>query len=125
MSSSSGNGVVWAGITVGVWNAIGYICQAVGLQTSGAGESAFICSLAVVVVPLLDFVFDGHRLKKRDVAALGLSVTGVALLTVSPDLQFALPSGQAMLNVVATCVQPVAFGVGFWRMGAAMQVRAH
>ena len=39
----------WLGFEVGLWNSIGYVAQAVGLETTDASKSAFICSLAVVV----------------------------------------------------------------------------
>ena len=42
-----------AGLEVGAWNSIAYISQAVGLESSDASKSAFICSLSVVVVPFL------------------------------------------------------------------------
>lgn len=37
-----------AGMEVGVWVALGYFTQAIGLQTSDASVCAFLCSLTVV-----------------------------------------------------------------------------
>ena len=100
-------------MTVGLWNAVGYISQAVGLQTTSASSSAFICSLAVVVVPLLDFFFDGKKIKTKDLVALALSVLGVGLLELTDGASFTL-------NDAFTFIQPLAFGVGFWRMEKAI-----
>ncbi|CAM9469349.1 unnamed protein product [Choristocarpus tenellus] len=49
--------VLKAGIEIGVVNAVGYWAQSQSLMTTTASKSAFICSLAVVLVPLLDSAF--------------------------------------------------------------------
>ena len=61
-ATASGAGALGAGFEVGVWNALGYTAQAIGLAAAGAsaGKSAFLCSLAVVVVPLLDASLGGE-----------------------------------------------------------------
>jgi hypothetical protein len=38
----------------GMWNSVGYVAQAVGLETTSASKSAFLCSLSVVIVPLIE-----------------------------------------------------------------------
>ncbi|CAN0442085.1 unnamed protein product, partial [Ectocarpus fasciculatus] len=48
---------------VGLLNAIGYWAQSESLMTTTASKSAFICSLAVVFVPLLDAVLGGDKNK--------------------------------------------------------------
>merc|ERR1740139_1698000 len=72
----------WLGFEVGLWNSIGYVAQAVGLETTAASKSAFICSLAVVVVPLLDF-FTGKRIETRQWVGAFLAVIGVAFLELT------------------------------------------
>lgn len=42
---------------IGLFNAVGYWAQSQSLATTTASKSAFICSLAVVLIPLLDSVF--------------------------------------------------------------------
>ena len=45
----------------GIWVALGYIVQGVGLDSgSDASTAAFLCSLAVVVCPLLELL-DGKK----------------------------------------------------------------
>jgi drug/metabolite transporter (DMT)-like permease len=105
------------GMEVGFWNSAGYIAQAVGLGTTLASKSAFLCSLAVVTVPLLD-VATGKRLETRQITGIILALLGVAVLELgglsASDL--ALTSGD-----LASMVQPLAFGIAFWRMEKAMQ----
>ena len=108
--------VTLRGMEVGIWNSMGYLAQAVGLGTTLASKSAFLCSLAVVTVPLLDFA-TGKRLEARQVTGIILALLGVAVLELgglsASDL--ALTSGD-----LASMVQPLAFGVAFWRMEKTM-----
>ena len=107
--------VSWLGFEVGCWNAIGYIVQAIGLDTTEASKSAFICSLAVVVVPLLDY-FAGKRLAARQWIGVILAVLGVAFLELSGETSLDGLSDGDILSLV----QPFVFGIGFWRMERAM-----
>jgi len=107
--------VILAGLEIGAWNSAGYLSQAVGLASTSASKSAFICSLAVVIVPLLDFVFRGKKLNEKSLIGCVLAVVGVALLEVGDVGEMSFGSGD-----LATFFQPLAFGVGFWRMERAM-----
>lgn len=106
-----------AGFEVGLWNSIGYVAQAVGLETTLASKSAFLCSLAVVTVPLLDYA-TGKHLKRRELLGAVMALVGVGVLELggqsSTDL-LALSSGD-----LASLLQPLFFGMGFWRMEKAM-----
>jgi drug/metabolite transporter (DMT)-like permease len=107
----------WLGFEVGLWNSIGYVSQAVGLDTTPAAESAFICSLAVVTVPILDFCA-GKKLLSRQWIGVILAVVGVAFLELvgSSSSSHTMSTGDLL-----TMVQPFAFGLGFWRMESAMR----
>ena len=107
--------VTWLGFEVGMWNSIGYVTQAVGLETTEASKSAFICSLAVVVVPLLDFL-TGKRLASRQWVGVILAVLGVAFLELGGETSLSSLSSGDILSLV----QPLVFGIGFWRMERAM-----
>jgi len=113
---ASFNPAILGGLEVGLWNAIGYLSQAIGLDTTPASTSAFICSLAVVVVPMLDFLA-GKKILPRQLTGALLAVAGVAFLELDglqggvPGSSFALSTGE-----MYSLVQPVAFGIGFWRM---------
>jgi len=108
-------GAAWLGFEVGLWNSVGYVSQAVGLETTAASKSAFICSLAVVVVPIIDF-FTGKVLHVRQWTGAVLAIIGVAFLELGSNV-----SSQMSMRDMLSFVQPFAFGVGFWKMERAMQ----
>ncbi|KAL7492229.1 hypothetical protein ACHAWT_002119 [Skeletonema menzelii] len=103
-----------AGMEIGLWNSIGYISQAIGLRTTAAGTSAFICSMAVVTVPMLDYIF-GRPLLRRQIVGAALSAFGVWALEMGQDMS------SFTSDDLASLVQPIMFGLGFWRMEAAME----
>lgn len=110
-------GAILGGAEIGLWNAIGYLTQAAGLETTNAGTSAFICSLAVVVVPILDFL-TGKKISSSQTLGALLAVVGVAFLELD-GFQGNLAAGQGIAlstGDMLSLVQPLAFGVGFWRM---------
>mmetsp|Transcript_25053 Transcript_25053/g.37913 ORF Transcript_25053/g.37913 Transcript_25053/m.37913 type:complete len:494 (+) Transcript_25053:68-1549(+) len=103
-----------AGMEIGLWNSIGYISQAIGLRTTAASTSAFICSMAVVTVPMLDYIF-GRPLLRRQIVGAALAAFGVYALEMGQDVSSFTSDDMASL------VQPIMFGLGFWRMEAAME----
>jgi drug/metabolite transporter (DMT)-like permease len=116
-SSDRSQAAAWLGLEVGMWNSIGYVAQAVGLETTLASKSAFICSMAVVVVPLLEFM-TGKRLLPRQWVGAVLALVGVGFLELGDGISEAL-SGMATGDMLSL-VQPVVFGIGFWKMEKAM-----
>ena len=72
--------VILAGLECGLWIAIGYISQAFALETLESGKVAFICSLTVVVVPLVNAVFFGKPIKKTNLISAAIALTGVGIL---------------------------------------------
>uniref|UniRef100_A0A7S2Y943 EamA domain-containing protein n=2 Tax=Entomoneis paludosa TaxID=265537 RepID=A0A7S2Y943_9STRA len=143
------------------------------METTAAGESAFLCSLAVVVVPFLNWL-SGHHLKSREWIGAALAMAGVAMLelggggggstavdvtttaamvtnmdafdatataasqlldivdaTLLDDAMASISSSTAVVTAtsstiwtygrMASMIQPLAFGMGFWRMERAMQ----
>ncbi|CAM9944778.1 unnamed protein product, partial [Heterosigma akashiwo] len=108
--------VFLAGTESGLYNAAAYISQAIGLETTEASKSAFICSLAVVVVPLLDALAGKKALSSQSAVGVLCAVLGVGLLELGGD------GGAGGLTLSAgdlwTFAQPLAFALGFWRMEA-------
>ncbi|GMI38241.1 hypothetical protein TrCOL_g804 [Triparma columacea] len=68
-----------AGAEVGIYLALGYVSQAVGLVTEGAGEAGFLCSLQVVFVTLVGAVRKGGITFREGLSAM-LAVAGVGVL---------------------------------------------
>lgn len=81
--------VVKAGLECGLWISLGYGTQALALGSGAisAGKCAFICSLTVVFVPLLQTVAYGKPLKLGNVAAALIALSGVAVLEGMIDVQ--------------------------------------
>ena len=107
-------------IEVGAANALGYVSQSVGLQDVDASLSAFVCSLAVVVVPVLDAVVDRKRTAARTWQAAALAAAGVALLSVNSMGHSVDGPHGAVHGLLFTLVQPLAFGYGFYRTEKAL-----
>lgn len=107
-----------AGFEVGLWNSVGYMAQAVGLETTLASKSAFFCSMAVVVVPLLDFFFKRRNIQSNQIAGLVLAIIGVGALELG-DIDLASGSLLSHGDMISL-IQPLAFGMAFWRMESAM-----
>jgi drug/metabolite transporter (DMT)-like permease len=102
------------GLEIGLWVALGYVVQGIGLDSgSSASTAAFLCSLAVVVCPLLDKL-DGVKIARKTWGAAGLAVLGVAVLEITGGKP---PSTGDLWSLL----QPVGFGMGFWKIEKVMR----
>lgn len=112
--------LIMGGLEVGAYNALGYFFQSLSLETTSASTVAFICSLAVVVVPIIDLFFPHGESKKTDQAwytpllpAL-LAAAGVGSLELGgtdvPGVGDLLALGQ-----------PLFFGYAFYRIETMMK----
>uniref|UniRef100_A0A0E0LA99 EamA domain-containing protein n=1 Tax=Oryza punctata TaxID=4537 RepID=A0A0E0LA99_ORYPU len=70
------------GVELGIWVAIGYLAQAIGLVTADAGRTAFISSLTVIIVPFLDGIL-GAEIPAYTWIGAFLSLIGVGILELS------------------------------------------
>jgi len=96
------------GAEVGLWDCLGFLAQALALMTTTSNKAAFFCGLDVVVVPFLDKLI-GVSLERIQFIAAGMAVFGVGLLELEGgSLTFSAGDLWSLL-------QPVAFGIGFWR----------
>jgi drug/metabolite transporter (DMT)-like permease len=68
------------GTLLGLVLTAGYVLQTLGLQTTGAGKSAFITALYVVFTPLAAAPITGTRLRARELVAAVVALGGVYLL---------------------------------------------
>jgi drug/metabolite transporter (DMT)-like permease len=75
------DGAIRKGVVLGVFLFLGFIAQNVGLNYTTASKSAFITSLMVVFVPVLQFVIERRPPTIGNVAGIGLAVGGLWLLT--------------------------------------------
>ncbi|XP_057445450.1 uncharacterized protein LOC130737651 isoform X2 [Lotus japonicus] len=95
-----------AGIELGFWVSLGYLMQALGLQTSDAGRASFISMFTVIVVPLLDGMLGAVVPAITWFGAL-MSIVGVGMLETSGSS----PSVGDLLNILSA----VFFGIHMLR----------
>lgn len=97
-------------LEIGLLMGAGYYAQGISLTSGGADAStaAFICSLAVVVCPLMDLLQGTRALGQREISCVLLAVVGTAIL----ELGGAVPSAGDLWAMA----QPFCFGVGFWKV---------
>mmetsp|Transcript_10624 Transcript_10624/g.44245 ORF Transcript_10624/g.44245 Transcript_10624/m.44245 type:complete len:415 (-) Transcript_10624:183-1427(-) len=102
--------VLFRGFDIGKYVFAGYFLQANALRYSDSNKIAFLCSLAVVFVPILNSLFPAKELeaekKSAPILSILLAVSGVGLLELSSN---AAPSIGDLLGLL----QAVAFAAGF------------
>ena len=98
--------VILAGFECGLFITLGYITQAVALSSISSGKCAFICSLTVVVVPLLSALLEGKPIKPMNLVAAMMALCGVGLLEGLVDFNTLLGIKPALAD--AASVQDVA-----------------
>lgn len=112
--------LIVGGLEVGIYSFFGYWAQAHSLMTSSASTAAFICSLSVIVVPLLEATLGTKKTGESQVPwyqpllpAL-LAAAGVGCLELG---------GSEMPGVgdLWAFAQPLFFGLGFWRVEGYMK----
>jgi len=102
------------GVEIGLWVAMGYVVQGIGLNTGAdASTAAFLCSLAVVICPLLD-LFAGETVKAKSWVAAALAVFGVGVLEIGG-------ASQPSIGDLWALAQPIGFGMGFWKIEKVMR----
>ena len=111
--------LIKGGLEVGAYNALGYWTQASALVTTSASTVAFICSLAVIVVPILDALFPKPSSTKSEAWYAPLlpalvATAGVGCLELGGDK---IPGFGDLLALG----QPLFFGLGFWRIEGYMR----
>mmetsp|Transcript_26276 Transcript_26276/g.40301 ORF Transcript_26276/g.40301 Transcript_26276/m.40301 type:complete len:445 (+) Transcript_26276:113-1447(+) len=112
--------VILGGMECGFWITFGYITQAMALQSIGAGECAFICSLTVVVVPLLSAVLFGKEIKPVHIVSAAIALSGVGILEGLIDvssLTTAVTASSSSVVETATTVASTSSSSGWHGLG--------
>ena len=97
--------VWWHGIFLGVLAFIAFATQTIGLQTTSSANAAFITGLCVIITPLLGHYLARENAVRKDYAAAGLALLGLAGLTLGSSQGM----GRGDLWVIIT-----AFGYAFY-----------
>lgn len=71
---------------LGVFLFISYFFQTYGLKYTTASKNAFITTLYVILVPFLHWFFNRKKPSRNNVAAAGIAVLGLALISFEGDL---------------------------------------
>lgn len=99
--------VIPQGLEIGFWVTLGYIVQAVGLETVEASKMGFLCALIVVVCPVLEAV-SGGKISKGQWYSVAVAVVGAGFLELGGTVRPAIGD-------LFGLVQPVGFGVALWK----------
>lgn len=106
--SISSQKVFLRAVECGSWVAFGYIGQAIGLMTTTASKSCFICSLNVVFVAMIVGITK-RKFDPQTLAAAVLAVAGVGFLELAGSQQF-------VIGDLISLAQPIGFGMGYIRL---------
>lgn len=117
------------GAICGFWISVGYMSQAIALQTTGAGKAAFICSLSVVFVPFAIKMFpalsaageteNGHNGKANPSwTAAVLAAAGVGVMEVGGSGL----SGGVQTGDLWALWMVCGFGMGFYENERALEL---
>jgi drug/metabolite transporter (DMT)-like permease len=106
-------GLLLDGIRCGFWVFLGYMTQSIALETTDAGKSAFICSLAVVFVPFITSILNGLS----STEATGPKPSWLAACLAAVGVGFMELGGKGSVNVQVgdlwALAQMVGFSMGF------------
>ncbi len=108
-----------AGALGGALLAGGYLLQTAGLTSADAGKSGFLTAFYVALVPAFEAMVYRRMPPLRDLAILGVSCAGIAVMVVSEDLTLSL--GEALVAGAALCWAAQIVVVG--RVAARVSVR--
>ena len=115
-------GILKAGVEVGFWCSVHYICQANSLEYIAAGKCSFICALEVVTVPLLSAFFLKKPIRPMSLISAAIAIFGVGILEkVIPLGGFLATSAAAATTTAITNPGPTIFGIGKGDMLALVQ----
>jgi drug/metabolite transporter (DMT)-like permease len=98
-----------AGFTLGLFLFIGYCAQAIGMQSTTATNAGFITGLPVVIVPLI-YRLQGRPIPMFSWIGVGLSLVGVACLTLTSDMSVNPGDLWILLCAVAFAFQIINIG---------------
>lgn len=87
-----------AGLECGLFITLGYVCQSLALDTISSGKCAFICSLTVVVVPIVSALVYGKPIKATNILAAVVALSGVSVLEGMVDFNSLLGIQPAMAD---------------------------
>jgi len=95
------------GVVAGVFVLGGYLFQAIGLETTSAGSSAFLTCAATLFAGFFAWPILGQRPQAILVAGTGIALAGAALLTLRSGFDFGIGEAWTLLGAVCFAIQVV------------------
>lgn len=80
----------------------GYLAQTAGLRYTSSGHSAFISCSAVSFVPLFLFMFFRQKVKPFEIISLGITITGLFLLSFDPGKNINVGDLITMITMISS-----------------------
>ena len=72
---------------LGLFNALGYLFQFIGMEYTTAGKASLLINMNVIVVAVLSFLILREAMGRQKILAITISVLGVILITTNGNLQ--------------------------------------
>lgn len=98
---------VAGGVATGVWTTGGYLFQAIGLESTSAGSSAFLTCAATLFAGFFAWPILGQRPQPVLVAGIAVALAGSALLTLRGSLEIGAGEAWTLFGAVCYAVQIV------------------
>lgn len=84
-----------------------YIGATFGVMYTSLSNAGFLCALAVVICPVLNFVFRKKKPEKKLALVVVMCTVGIALLTLNESLSFAFGDLLCMMCAFAYAIQMI------------------
>ena len=97
---------VKAGFLCGLPLCAGMIFQQMGITDNSAGKTAFLTSMYIVLVPLIN-IFYGSKIQKQDIIAILLAVVGFYFLCVKEAFQIEKSDWVTLMGALSFAAQIV------------------
>lgn len=88
-----------------------FISMAFGLKYTSASNAGFLISLAVIIIPILSFLFLKQKIEKKVLIGVCIAPAGIALLTLNAQLSVSGGDLLCILCAVLSAVHVVTMGV--------------
>ena len=89
------------GSILGVFSALGFITQSIGLTDTTPGRSAFLTAVYCILVPFLNWIVAQRKPKGMHVVAAVLAILGIGLLSLGEGFSFTFSFGDGISLVDA------------------------
>ena len=99
------------GLVIGIFNVLGYELQTYGLQTTTAGNSAFLTAVYCVIVPFLYWLVKKEKPGIYNVVSAFLCIAGVGFLSLKSGFAISLGDALSLLCGLSYAAQIVAIDI--------------